>query len=284
MNNFPDPTASRLLGVIVGAILCASTASAVADETNTPSLRRSAKEELEFIQKQIRTQLENHRQAQDTRSQRLKELLDEKRARARTIELLTKEVGKKTTTLEEAETNLAEQKSQAASLRERSAELKTLFIDHLREVREIVARGIPWQIESRTREIEKTIAQLGDEKTPAVAGLGSVGRLQKELESLGRLVERSEAKIEHGGEEIAVEVIHLGLLAVIFSNQDGSLLGFSGPGQTLQDGLAAVEDHPEARDGYVRALEILNRRRTPALIDLYLPTVPFASAAKGEDR
>ena len=72
---------------------------------------------------------------------------------------------------------------------------------------------------------------------------------------------------------IAVQGFHLGLLGVIFASDDGAVVGFAAAGATLEEGLESVRSAPGASAGYLRAVDILNRRRTPELTDLHLPKI-----------
>ncbi len=271
----------RLVGLALAISIAtpslSSSRNVRADDSATRSSAALAKAELQRIQEQIRTDLEVARKAQDSRSRRLRELESETRARTRTVELLQKEVSKKRAALTASQTKLQEQLDKRTKLESDTERFKALFVSHLETMKAVIDSGIPWHKEQRTAIIDHALASLSDKATAAVAGLGSVGRLQKDLESLGRLVERSGTELVHDGETIKVELVHVGMLAVIFSNEDGSLIGYAGPGQSLEQGLAAVAENPEAKNGYVRAIEILKRRRTPALVDLFLPFLPVYS-------
>lgn len=248
---------------------------------STEENTRSAADELRDIQQRMRLLQAQDLQRRTSELRRLRELVAEKRALDRTVEALDEEVAKREKLLAEKRAEakkILDEKKQAEA---DSRALCTKLDDYCGQLASFITASIPWKQEDRLRSVSLVRELLAKEKASAVMGLSAVSRLQNEEEALGRLVETSTLEVQLGEERMAVRGFHFGLLAVIFANENGDVIGFCQRGETLQDGLENVANMPEAADGYLRAIDILERRRTPALVDLLLPTLPLK---KGDGR
>lgn len=236
---------------------------------------QSAAQELAFIQREMRSLRADALAREKVERQTLLEMAARKRSLERTIEVIEDKIAKKNETLTKQRAEIQQHKDAAAKLTEAKTSLSTKLADYCDFVTELVEKSIPWQQTSRLRTIEKTLELLNNKESSASAGVTAIARIQKDEEALGRLVETSSLQIEKDGETVAVKGFHYGLLAVIFSNEDGRVVGYCKPGDKLEAGLKALEDRPQTADGYLRAIDILERRRTPTLIDLYLSAFPL---------
>lgn len=210
---------------------------------------------------------------------RLKSVESELQAKKRTIARLEQELAKVQSEVSERETKLGGIEARRQVRDEVFADLKATISGYLNDLDARIARGIPWQIESRRNLLALSQQALARPTSGPAEALAILGRHQKDEEALGRLVEVENFAVDVPGQgEVAVKAVHLGLLGVIYANPEGSVIGFAGPGQKLEDGLALVQSKPEAADGYLQVIEILNRERTASLIDLYFPSLPIEEA------
>jgi hypothetical protein len=211
------------------------------------------------------------------RQDRLRELVAEKRAVARPLESLKDRVKKLSTTIAEKKADLRKKREELETKKAFSGELKGLMREFLETVSRNVEAGIPWRKQFRQDSIQQAMAIVEDEKSGLFPSLAAVGRIHGEEEHLARHVELSTIELPYAGKKLAIQGFHFGLLAVIYANEDGSVLGFVQAGEELKDGIKAVEDNPFAEEGYLAAVDILRRRRTPGIVDLYLPTLPVTT-------
>lgn len=238
----------------------------------SPVMRAS--EELLSLQHQLRRErlkAEADRRAQE---ERLKELLAEGRGLDRTIASVRDQLERREKELKEKGARLKEAEEATAKLRGPTEEILTALRGYLDLVSQHMESGIPWRQAERRAAVNAARENLGGSAVTPAAALQVVGRIHQEEEALGRLVESSSLAVDLGHEQTAVQGFHLGLLAVVFANEDGSILGFSQAGQKLEDGLRAAKKDPKAAEGYMAAVDILRRRRTPAIIDLFMPSLP----------
>lgn len=240
----------------------------------------AASQRLIDLQKKIRDLKAEAFRNRKSMQARLGEISSEKKAVRRTIVSLGERVQKgreeiagKRASLEKKETELEEKAAFSKTLRE-------ILEGYLDTVESLVQKGIPWKKSDRIKSLEQIRGVVTDENTNDSSALAAVGRLQEEEEALGRLVETSSLQLSLGGKEIAVQGFHLGLLAVIFANEDGSILGFAQAGQALEDGLTSVSRDEVAASGYLMAVDILRRKRTPGIVEIYLPSLPTAGEVK----
>lgn len=263
-----------------------------ADENSKSAVRTSiqpassvvkASEELLSLQeeiRQVRAQAEVARVAQD---KRLKELLDDERFVGRALENRKGELAKSEKEAAAKREQLKKAEEGVAQTRPKTEAVLGSLKGFLERLRKRVEIGIPWKIEQRLGVIDQALQLISVPNAQPVQSLQTVARIYMEEEALGRLVESTTMEVSLGQERMAVQAFHLGLLGVIFANEDGSVLGFAQAGQKLEDGLAATRGNSLAADGYLVAVDILRRRRTPSIVDLYLPTLATGQSGKKEE-
>lgn len=244
----------------------------------TDAVRETRAEELKTLQDRLRRRTEEALAKRREQRTRLDTLEDEARASRRRNDTIQREIDKREARIAELRTAAESAREKAEAVRTREATIQDRLRVFLRFLDTRIADGIPWKVADRRAGVASAIEQLADERTNAAAALASVGRLQKEQEAFGRLVESSTLSVEVNGQLRAVPAFHIGLLGVVFAleaGEDGAaVIGFAGAGQSLEDGLAAVSGRPEAAKGYLQTIDILNRRRTPQLTNLFLPQLP----------
>jgi len=158
---------------------------------------------------------------------------------------------------EEKRAKLRDLRSKQADAEEKAAVLIAQMGTHLDRLEAAIDGGIPWQIDDRKRSVIEARATMEppeqDRKPNPAAVLAALGRVQKEEEAIARLVETGSVTVDvGGGETLQVSAFHFGLLAVIFANEEGSVVGYARAGETLEEGLAAVDPDSAAADGYLR--------------------------------
>ncbi|MBN1417561.1 MAG: DUF3450 family protein [Planctomycetes bacterium] len=271
-------------GLVIAGIACmtAVVAAQGAPEATAPAVRpsvagsRSAADELAAIQEKIRARRADALAQRASQERRLQELTAEKRAYERTIAAIEKERTRREEALAGKRKRLADRTQEAAGLKAQHEALCATLDAFCGSLKETIERSIPWKTDARIDGVAKARELLKGAAASAVSGLAAVGRIARDEEAFGRLVETATLELRVGTDRIAVQGFHLGLLAVAYANKDGSIAGFCQQGQTLEDGLENLKKHPEAADGYLRAIDILERRRTPGVIDLFLPSLPVA--------
>jgi hypothetical protein len=239
-----------------------------------------ANEELLSLQKEIRNLRAGAEEARESQGERLNEIAREKRVAERAVEHLGAQAAKKEKENAEKKAKLAAEESALAALKKPSAAIVQSIKKFLDDLEAMVDAGIPWKVESRKTSIAQARETLSGANPNPSSALAAAARVALEEEALARLVESSVVEIEAGKERLAVQAFHLGLLAVIFANEDGSVLGFADPGKKLEDGLDAARGNADAARGYLVAVDILRRRRTPSLVDIYLPSIRAADSRR----
>ncbi len=265
-----------LLGSIGVALLFAAQ---LYGQTDSPVKRSDSEaetksQELMRLQEQLRRRSEAALQRRREQQDRLDALRAELNAGRRRNHAIQREIDKRKSKLEEISAQITEANSKEEQIIEKEQKLKDRIERFLSALQRRVESGIPWKIAERVHAIEEAVTLIGDQRTNAASALATAGRLLRDQEALGRLIESSVLEVETPDGPKAVSGFHLGLIGVIFASEDGTLLGFSGAGESLEAGLSAVEGRPEAAKGYLHTVDILNRRRTPQLVDLFLPKLP----------
>lgn len=248
-------------------------------------LIRRASSRLTQAQNRIRAERAKALDTRRSQMERLRELTTERRAVERTLASARREIERLRDETKRREEKLAEIEEQTAASKERARVLLAAVGRYFDRVEDLVKAGIPWQREDRLKALTEARKTLEGETPNPAAALAAAGRVQKEEESLARLVETGKVRLDLGSETFDLSAFHLGLLAVVYSSSDREIVGFVRAGQDLADGRAAVEGNPAAADGYLRAVDILQRRRTPSLVELYFPSLPVggrASAPAGD--
>ena len=248
---------------------------ALPNESTTENKAEEAGRQLLLLQAKIRTLKGDHARARKEKQDRLRELVTEERAVSRPLRSLEERIRKIREKIESEKAKLTKQEKELAAKKSLSGELKSRMKSYLDMVRAHVDAGIPWKQSFRRDSIQQAAAIVEDEKTALFPSLAAVGRVHQEEEALGRLVELSTIEVPYAGKKLALQGFHLGRLAVIYANEEGSILGFVQAGQEIREGIEAVEKTPLAQEGYLTAVDILRRRRTPGIVDLYLPALPM---------
>lgn len=219
-------------------------------------LRRRSMEELERRKSQLSrlNQLRYESRNQERLNSAIQKQVSELEKK------ISESVGKSSAAIRETEQIL----TQENLLKERIRR----FLDALKDR---ILGGIPWKISERVRTIDNAFELIQSEETSAQVAIATAGRMVKEQEALGRLVEFGIVEIEVDGETRGIQGFHFGLLGVVFSDAEGNVFGWAGPGQSLENGIAAGSS--EASEGYLMAVDILNRRRTPGLVNLQIPSL-----------
>lgn len=201
---------------------------------------------------------------------RLKGIAAEKRALARKLEALRKQVDERQAEHDKKSKELAKLERERQGNVTQAKELVAHVSDFLGKVDKRIDASIPWRIAQRKESVRQALrATQGDSPVPGNAVLAAA-RVAQEEEALGRLVESQGVKVDVGGKTREVSAFHLGLLGVVYANEEGSVIGFAQAGQKLEDGLKAASS-ADAAEGYLIAVDILKRRRTPGIVDVFLP-------------
>ena len=285
---FPKQLTGRLCGrkqAWPALVLLASIGTAVLlsaqlyGQADTPVQRSDSEsetksQELMRLQDQLRRRSEAALQRRREQQDRLDALRAELNAGRRRNDAIQREIDQRKSRLEEISAQTAEAMTKDERIADEEQKLKDRTEQFLSSLQRRVESGIPWKISERVHAIQEAVTLIGDQRTNAASALATAGRLLRDQEALGRLIESSILEIETPDGPKAVSGVHLGLIGVIFASDDGTLLGFSGAGESLEAGLSAVDGRPEAAKGYLHTVDILNRRRTPQLVDLLLPKLP----------
>ncbi len=237
-----------------------------------------ASQDLTKLQRKIRQAQSQFSKDRRFATDRANQIRGEVKAVQRTIKALQERLEKRKAEIEKKKAALDEKKKTIEERDSREESLKGILSNFLGSVEELVDSSIPWKKSDRKRQITQVKKVLTDKLTIASSALGAVGRVHQEEEALGRLVETSVLKINGPDGETEVRGFHLGLMAVIFANEDGSILGYARSGQQLEDGLGSLTEGDLAQRGYLVAVDILRRRRTPAIVELLLPSLPVKGA------
>ncbi|MGE3165698.1 MAG: DUF3450 family protein [Planctomycetota bacterium] len=236
-------------------------------------------DELRQVEHDRRTRLTSDLEQRRSDDQRLEELASERKALERAVAALEKELSKRKeaqVTREREHARLAAERDQLAGEAE---QLRRRMREYAQRVRAQVSASIPWQQVERMDLVQSILARLetkgsSDGSVSPAQDLEAVASLQTSEESLARLVEAGSLTLSIGSEQTSVRAFRWGLLAVLFANEGGSTAGFCRAGEALLDGVKSLTPYPDAASGYERALDILARRRTPALVDLRIPSLP----------
>lgn len=275
----------RFLCVTVIGVFAVALSMPLAGAEETPATEPAMKEgtatsaddagrELLTLQATIRSAKVDHARVRKEKQDRLRELVAEERAVTRPLKSLEERIQKLREKIKSETAKLKEQERDLAAKKNLTGELKSHMKSYLDAVRAHIDTGIPWKQAFRRDSVGQAAAVVDDEKAALFPSLAAVGRIHQEEEALGRLVELSTIEVPYAGRKLALQGFHLGLLAVIYANEEGSVLGFVQAGQEIREGIEAVEKTPLAQEGYLAAVDILRRRRTPGIVDLYLPALP----------
>ncbi len=294
----PNRRTGRTAALFVCSVLSANLLSAQTSEgenespnTESPSTAAAADSidfgvanaKLRTARRELRDLEDEALKTRQSQIERERELVAEERLLERSLKHLEKLVAEREKKKAEIAAKIAEREQRLRTLGERAARVRAAIIEYLSAVGESVASGIEWQKEARLRSLEETKTAVKSESTEPAAALASAARIQSEQEALARSVETGSIKLDIGGETIAVHAFHLGLLAVVYASEDGSVVGFAPAGVPLERARSRdVDADAGAANGYLVAVDILRRRRTPAVVDLVLPALDASPEAEEE--
>jgi flagellar motility protein MotE (MotC chaperone) len=267
-------------GAPAGAKTGAAAAQSVTGSRASAVSSSRSSQELLAIQNRIRDARTKALETRRSQNERLKDLGAENRSVQRTLDVLEEEIAKREREIREKKEALQGEEKEVEKLKKPTETMLAALRGFLDKVEAKVAAGIAWKIELRKNSISGVRDLLKSPGTSPASGLAALGRVQQEEEALGRLVESGTVEIDAGKDRLAVQAFHLGLLGVIFANDDGTVLGFAKAGQKLEDGLDVSIADGKAAYAYMAAVDMLRRRRTPSLLDLYFPALPVRKGGK----
>ncbi|NCF55563.1 MAG: DUF3450 family protein [Planctomycetia bacterium] len=230
------------------------------------------KQELQDIQKKIRRRSQEELQRRKSQIERLDQLRFEERNQKRLNAAIQKQVSELESKFTESVVKSEEAAEEITKIRTKESSLKSAVVLFLEQLRSRIQKGIPWKIQERLGTLDTTLQLVNNEDTSAQAAIAAAGRMVKEQEALGRLIEFGIVEVEVDGKTRGIQGFHFGLLGVVFSDVDGNIFGWAGPGQSLESGLLSSSD-AESSKGYLKAVDILQRRRAPSLVNLYIPSL-----------
>ena len=208
--------------------------------------------ELSRLQRKLRELRTGAMQARKTQVERVKELASEKRVLERGLDGLKELVKKREAEVGKRKTDTEEKKKKIAELTKRAESIHELYEEFLDRVKEHIDSSIKWKESLRKTSLEKVKSVVAIDKTALGEGLGAISRIQREEESLARLVETGVLQINLAEETRAVQAFHLGLLAIVFASEDGRLVGYAQRGEDPADSLDAAKE-ANAVEGYLTA-------------------------------
>ena len=268
--------------IVCGAAFCPGSTARGADEAEDgrPAAKRpdsviiqKASDELLDLERKLQAVERRALARARAEEERLESLALQKLTAIRAVEVLKDEVARREKELGAKKEQLAREEKDLLKLQLEAKGLLDPLRSALDRFERHIETGIPWMKELR-KSPAAPVRELvsGPEPEPAKALL-AIGRMQESEEALARTVEPGFVEVEIQGERKAVPAFHLGLLAVVFSSEDGSVRGFVERGQKVEDGLETVQAGRETDTGYKTSLDILRRRLTPRIVDLYFPTL-----------
>jgi hypothetical protein len=208
---------------------------------------------------------------------RLADLVAEKAAVERSVQALNAQVEKVEKELALRKERLAREEKELALHQQELRALLDPLRQFLDRAESHIERGIPWRVEERRLPLAEARALLGASDPKPVELFEMVARFQQQEEALARSIEHGVVELDMDGERRGIAAFHLGLLAVVFSNADGTIAGFVQPGQKVEEGLLTAAAGGAKDRGYAAAIDILRRRLTPRVVDLYVPELVVGS-------
>ena len=269
-----DAAAACLLGLVIGFLPAMAIAQESEPELGAAAGRASAK--LLSIKQKIR---DRHAEALENRRatrQRKRELAEEKNAVDRALKQYRRLIEERQAKLAELREKIAKADSRRQEIEVSGKGFRDKLIAHLAKVEKRVEAGIPWKIEERKASIKQARESIESDSTALSAVISAAARIQSEEEALGRSVETGNIELDLPSGKLAVNAFHLGLLAVVYASDDGQVVGYAQAGEQAEDGIQSEAGSADAARGYLIAVDILRRRRTPTVVDLTLPTLPLA--------
>lgn len=180
---------------------------------------------------------------------------------------------------------------EVARLTQESASVVDEAKKFLARLDKLVQDGIAWRQEPRKEALARARAALSEPDVAPKSAVEIASRVEADEESLGRTIEAGRVQIEVGGEQRSVPAVRLGLLAVAYASEDASVVGYAHTGQGAEQGKieagsgasgesAADKALEKVAAGYSSALAVLQRKLSPRLVDLFIPSLPVGNEAR----
>lgn len=275
----------RLLPWLASAMLllvwCEASAQVAGDPTPSSVDRDTARllDEIRQVEHDRRERLASDLEQRQRDDRRVEDLEVERKTLERAVAGLEREIAREREAFTARSRTKAKLVAEQEALAKEAQGLRTRLREYVTKVRDRVTTGIPWHKAERLELVQSVMARLSSQDTRETTAtpaqdLEAVASLQTSEESLARLVEASSLTLDAGSVQTSVRAFRWGLLAVLFANEGGTTAGYCRPGEELSDGVRNLSAHPDSASGYERALDILSRRRTPAIVDLRIPSLP----------
>jgi hypothetical protein len=248
-----------------------------------PDQFQKASEALLELQRKMRALEEESLKRKRGMEDRLQDLLEEKRLVERSTAALTQRVTELEKDLDGKKRKLSTDEAEVSRLAAESAQVLDLVRKFLSRVDKHIDEGIPWAVDQRKDGVERARRALAGPGISPAAALALASRVHAAEEALGRTIEPGRITLNPKGDERSVPAFHIGLLSVVYASEDGSLLGYVHAGQKLEEGRIDTESADSKQSagkalqrvmsGYAAALAQLQRKLTPRIIDVYVPTL-----------
>jgi hypothetical protein len=170
---------------------------------------------------------------------------------------------------------LGDLEKKASCAEENCQKLGKLALGYFGSIKALIRGGIPWRKERRLGTVATGEDLVKSEKPNPISILSAVERIQKREESIGRITESGTVRVEKDGEEREIQAFHLGRVALIFADKEGTVAGYVLPGGTVEDAAQEKAGHPDAMSTYIRAIDVLFKRRAPHIADLFFAGLPL---------
>jgi len=227
--------------------------------------------ELSTLQEKLRRRSLEELERRKAQLNRLDQLRYESRNQERLNNAIQKTLSELDQKISESDAKTSLAVNESMEIQTQENRLKERVVGFLQSLKNRISNGIPWKKSERVASVETSLQLIRNEDTSAQAAIAAAGRMVKEQEALGRLVEFGIIEVEVDGETRGIEGFHFGLLGVVFSDAEGNVFGWAGPGQSIESGIS--KDSSDSATGYLMAVDILNRKRTPGLVNIQVPSL-----------
>jgi hypothetical protein len=187
------------------------------------------------------------------------------------------------------EAKIQKQKEELKTLEKKEAdvtrnckELARSALAYFGKVREMILAGIPWRKTRRIQNVATGEDLVRSDKPNPISVVSAVERIQKREEATGRITESGTVRITKDGKKREVQAFHLGRIALVFADKEGTVGGFVLPGGTIEKAASENTRHPGAMSTFIRAIDVLFKRRAPHIADLFFPGLPVSGKKKKE--
>lgn len=272
---------------LAALVAAAATASDAGDEamrgrpgSDPPEVRPSLPtdsagqwEELSTLQQQLRRLLQAEQTQRLVQQERLKELALEKKGSERLLATVQGEVRRREEELARKQAELQTVEKELADLKSQRQAPCQAILAYLNTLEESIRGGVPWRKPERLAGISDTRTRASAPDATPAAVLDAVVRQQKNEEAIAKSVEIASSQVESGGKKHSVEVLHLGLIAVIFANEAGSVAGVCIQGADFEQGARAAGAHAAARASILEAIAAAKAPDASPVVEVWIPGV-----------